>query len=119
MPRDGFESSSTQLGTKSSANAGLFCFVADYVYIIQSEADGSYYKGYSEAPSDRLLQHNAGWSSYTRNKVPWQLVYVERLDSRREALIRERVLKKYSHAQIAQLIASSKNVLQAYLESGD
>jgi putative endonuclease len=83
-----------------------------YVYIIQSEIDKSYYKGYSEQPKIRLLQHNNGESRYTANKRPWQLVYVEECNSKREALIREKVLKKYSHHQIETLVKSSKNILE-------
>ena len=65
-----------------------------YVYIIQSELDASYYKGFSEAPHARLLQHNAVLSTYTSSKAPWRLVYIEVLPTKREALIRERALKK-------------------------
>jgi predicted GIY-YIG superfamily endonuclease len=35
-----------------------------FVYIIQSEMDGTYYKGSSQDPYKRLLQHNAGESFY-------------------------------------------------------
>ena len=38
----------------------LFCYILFYVYIIQSKADLSYYKGFSENPPKRLLQHNNG-----------------------------------------------------------
>jgi putative endonuclease len=82
-----------------------------YVYIIQSKADGSYYKGFSEQPMARLAQHNNGESEYTRNKMPWLLAYVEELSSKKEALIREKALKKYSHQQIERLIGSPKNII--------
>ena len=75
-----------------------------FVYIIRSDFDHSYYKGFSERPFDRLIEHNSGTSNYTSNKIPWQLVYVEELVSKREALIREKALKKYSHQQIEKLI---------------
>ena len=89
--------------------------MAYYVYIIQSAVDNSYYKGFSEQPSVRLLHHNNSESQYTRNKVPWQLVYVEELASKREALIREKALKKYSHQQIKALITSPKNIVNHFL----
>jgi putative endonuclease len=85
-----------------------------YVYIIQSKVDESYYKGFSENPASRLLQHNNGDSQYTSGKMPWQLVYVEELPTKREALIREKVLKKYSHAQIVSLINSVKNIVNSF-----
>ena len=66
-------------------------FMSFYVYLIQSQVDGSYYKGFSENPSTRLEQHNNKESTYTSAKVPWELVYLEELSSKREALIRERL----------------------------
>jgi putative endonuclease len=85
--------------------------MAFYVYIIKSLIDQSYYKGFTEDPTVRLKRHNKGESTYTRNKMPWQLVYVQCFESKREALIREKHLKKYSHIQIEQLIQSSLNKL--------
>jgi len=80
-----------------------------YIYIIQSECDSSYYKGFTEDYFKRLTYHNSGLSKYTSRKIPWKLVYLEIYNSKRETLIREKVLKKYSHKQIQELINSSKN----------
>jgi len=90
--------------------------MAFYVYILQSLKDQSYYKGFTENPLVRLLRHNNGESSYTRNKIPWKIVYLERKALKRDALIREKNLKKYSKAQIVQLIISSKNYLNEFLK---
>ncbi|MCP9751152.1 GIY-YIG nuclease family protein [Ferruginibacter sp. HRS2-29] len=65
-----------------------------YVYILRSDVDQSFYKGYTENPAQRLIQHNNGESAYTRNKIPWELVYVEVFSTKKEALIREKNLKK-------------------------
>ena len=86
-----------------------------YVYVIRSGTDNSYYKGFSEHPHLRLLQHNNGECKYTSLKMPWQLVYVEELPTKRDALIREKVLKKYSHGQIEKLIVSAKNIVDQFL----
>jgi len=67
-----------------------------YVYIIRSEQDKSYYKGFTEDPLLRLQRHNEGQSAYTRTKAPWVLVYLEVYETKREALIREKALKKYA-----------------------
>jgi putative endonuclease len=83
-----------------------------YIYIIQSEIDQSYYKGFSENYLERLKQHNDGWSKYTSRKKPWKLVYVELFESKSEALKREKSLKKYSRSQILILIQSQKNLLK-------
>ena len=85
-----------------------------YVYIIQSQADDSFYKGFSENPPKRLMQHNSSECQYTSQKMPWTLVYIEELPTKREGLIREKVLKKYSHQQIRQLISSGKNKLKDF-----
>ena len=82
-----------------------------YVYIIQSEKDGSFYKGFSENFQQRLIQHNKGLSRYTSFKCPWKLVYVEELNSKREALIRERNLKKATNDRLQAIITSKKNIL--------
>ena len=92
--------------------------MAFYVYILQSLEDQSYYKGFTENPLLRLERHNKGESSYTRNKIPWQIIYLEPKEKKRDALIREKSLKKYSHEQIQQLITSSKNYLTEFINSG-
>jgi putative endonuclease len=81
------------------------------VYIIQSELDNSFYKGFSEDYLKRLSEHNAGKSNYTSTKIPWRLVYVEICESKREALIREKNLKKATRERILVLINSPKNIL--------
>ena len=86
-----------------------------FVYIIQSEKDVSFYKGYSLQPLARLLQHNNKESAYTSNKTPWKLFHLEIFDNKTAALKREKALKKYSHQQIQQLSQSNKNQLQQFL----
>ncbi|MES1181895.1 MAG: GIY-YIG nuclease family protein [Flavobacterium sp.] len=82
-----------------------------YVYIIQSQKDNSFYKGFSEDPYQRLLQHNNGESQYTSSKIPWVLVCILEFDSKTEALVKERKLKKYSNSSLIALIQSSQNKL--------
>ncbi len=89
--------------------------MAFFVYIIQSEADNNYYKGFSENPLERLLQHNAGLSKFTSAKMPWKIVYIEELPTKRDALVRERAIKKYSHAQIVKLLQSPKNICKNFV----
>ena len=90
----------------------FFYFMPFFVYIIQSQADHSFYKGFSEDVFKRLEQHNAGESSYTSNKLPWELVYYEELADKRTALIREKNLKKADRSRIIALINSNKNLLK-------
>ena len=83
-----------------------------YVYIIYSENFDKFYKGYSTSPFQRLEQHNWKQSRYTAHFTPWALVYLEKLPTKRDALIREKALKKYDKSQIKTLINSSKNSLK-------
>jgi putative endonuclease len=82
-----------------------------YTYIIYSEFSRIYYKGYSTDPYSRLLQHNNKESRYTRNKGPWELVYIEMHNSKREALIAEKKLKKSGSYYLQKLILSDRNLL--------
>ena len=82
-----------------------------YVYILQSEVDAGFYKGFTQDPLKRFQQHNAGESKYTSTKIPWKMVYVEHFESKKEALIREKNLKKATTERIINLIKSSKNII--------
>ncbi|MFN4123494.1 MAG: GIY-YIG nuclease family protein [Flavobacteriales bacterium] len=88
--------------------------MAYYVYIIRSISDGSYYKGYTEYPALRLHDHNEGFSSYTSKKGPWQMVYLQLFETKREALIREKNLKKYSKERLDALIKSPINIVSSF-----
>jgi putative endonuclease len=65
-----------------------------YVYILQSQLDLSFYIGFTTDVEQRLAQHNAGLSRYTRRKTPWELVYCEQFETKKTALQREVFLKK-------------------------
>ncbi len=90
--------------------------MAYYVYIIQSLADNSFYKGYTEFPLQRLSQHNNKESQYTSGKTPWKLVYVEQMNSKKEALIREKNLKKATVERIEALLPHAKNIVSSFRE---
>lgn len=82
-----------------------------FVYIIYSSSRDIYFKGYSLKPESRLREHNFDDSGFTKNKGPWELVFVEKFETKKEALIRELSIKKYSHTQILELLKSPKNIL--------
>lgn len=69
-----------------------------YVYILQSDKDGSYYIGYSENPDKRLEKHNYSKKGYTATKKPWKIVYTEAFSGKAEALKRERFLKNQKNS---------------------
>ncbi len=79
-----------------------------FMYILQSENDGSYYVGHTSDLEGRLKRHNEGRSSYTRTKVPWKLVYHETFDSRGLAMKREMEIKSRKDREyIDQLVRTS------------
>jgi putative endonuclease len=88
-----------------------------YVYIIQSEKDGSFYKGYSENPLLRLQNHNEGKSTYTAKKCTWNLVALFAFETKTEALQKEKKLKKYNSNSLNALIISNRNILKEYLNN--
>jgi putative endonuclease len=71
-----------------------------FVYILQSQRDGSYYIGYTNNLEERLKRHNEGRSVFTRPKLPWVVVYRETFDSRGEAMKRERELKSRKDREV-------------------
>ena len=85
-----------------------------YVYIIYSLVFDKYYKGYTTQPLIRLEQHNSGESRYTRSFIPWELVYLQSFSTKREALKREKSLKKYGKSQLLALLASPLNELDSF-----
>lgn len=87
-----------------------------YVYIIQSQIDLTFYKGYTMHPTLRLEQHNNGESDYTSKKIPWKLVALFSFEEQSHALRFEKRLKKYGHKRLISLINSGKNDLNSDLE---
>ena len=65
-----------------------------YVYILQSLKDFSFYVGQCDDLDARMSKHVDGLSRYTASKRPWRLRYFETYASRKEALLREREIKR-------------------------
>ncbi len=83
-----------------------------YVYIIQSSVDGSFYKGFTTDYLKRLQAHNEGKSTYTAHKIPWKLVYLEKFDSKTEALKKELMLKRQNANYLNWLIQQPNNLIK-------
>ncbi len=70
-----------------------------FVYILLC-IDGSFYTGYTKDLDARTRQHQNGkGAKYTKAHKPEKVAYVEKFDSRRSAMKREREIKKLSHQQ--------------------
>jgi putative endonuclease len=83
-----------------------------YVYIIQSETQGIYYKGYTSNPDLRLIQHNCNKGRFTAGKGLWMIVYLEKMKDKRSALIRERQLKRANINYIKWLLGQECNIIR-------
>jgi putative endonuclease len=67
-----------------------------FVYVIATPASGGWltYVGWALDPDRRLAQHNAGKGAKSTRGRNWQLLYVERHESREAAMSREWHLKR-------------------------
>ena len=64
-----------------------------YVYVLISERTGFKYVGQCRDLQKRLKEHNSGKVRSTRSYRPLKKAYVEEVDSRTEALKREKYFK--------------------------
>jgi len=64
-----------------------------FAYAVRSLTDGGFYIGMTSNVERRVKEHNAGYNRSTRARGPFEVVYVERCDSRLAAREREKFLK--------------------------
>jgi putative endonuclease len=64
-----------------------------YTYVLLSLKDNYIYIGWSNDLKKRLLFHNLGKVSVTKNRVPFKLIYYEACLSKDKAIEREKTLK--------------------------
>jgi len=80
-----------------------------FVYILKC-TDGSYYIGHTDNIEKRISEHNQGsFEGYTASRRPIDLVYVETIGSRDEAIEAERKLKGWSRKKKELLITKGWN----------
>jgi putative endonuclease len=82
-----------------------------FVYIIESEVDGDFYKGTSENYYKRLDEHNKGLSIFTSTKRPWKLRFAQMFPTKKETLVREKQLKRQNRRYLEWLVSQSVNIL--------
>ena len=66
-----------------------------YVYILLSKKDGKHYIGSTSNVGKRLLHHNSGKQKSTKHRIPFELIYNEKYDDKKNALQREKQIKSY------------------------
>jgi putative endonuclease len=78
-----------------------------YVYVILCE-NQCFYTGFTKNVESRVRLHTEGRGArYTRMHKPERLVYVEMLESKRDAMRREREIKKLNHEGKQRLVNSA------------
>lgn len=77
-----------------------------FCYMLRCK-DGTLYSGYTTDLTKRVATHNAAKGArYTRSRLPVELVYAERHQTKGEALRREAALKKLSRSEKLLMIES-------------
>jgi putative endonuclease len=84
-----------------------------FVYIIRN-FENILYKGYSTDVKQRVEFHNSGKSNYTKNKGPWNLVFLMEFTEKTDALKFEKMLKRQNHKYLDWLIASVRNEITSF-----
>ena len=64
-----------------------------YVYALKSTTRNYIYVGMTADINDRLRRHNSGYEKTTRSYRPFDLIYLEQFESRKEARVKEKYLK--------------------------
>lgn len=70
-----------------------------YTYILLC-SDNSLYTGYTDNLKRRIEAHNSGnGAKYTRVRLPVELVYWEKYETKQKAMQREYAIKQFTRAQ--------------------
>jgi len=76
------------------------------VYILKNPQQ-KFYIGQTADLDARIVRHNSDRVHYTRGKGPWNLIYFEEFDSRAQAMMREKQLKKWRRELLVKLISGT------------
>jgi putative endonuclease len=69
------------------------------VYIIYSQRIDKYYIGFSSDIHDRLCKHNRNSKGFSSSGKPWTIVYTEAFENKKDAMAREKQLKKWNNRE--------------------
>ena len=97
-----------QVRSGALLKATYVAFFMYYVYILYSEKCNRYYIGYSADINARIVRHNSGMVSATRNCTPYKICrfkeFNNKMDARKEEI---RIKKQKSRTYIESLIAGN------------
>lgn len=85
-----------------------------FVYILKC-SDDSYYTGHTDNLEKRLSEHQIGtYKGYTSSRLPVELVFIQKFNSRYEALAAERKIKNWSRNKKEALINQDWEALSLF-----
>ena len=76
-----------------------------FVYILLSEQLNMFYKGFSTDVAERFISHLEGKNNFTSKATDWKIVYSKEFQTKKEALIEEKRLKKLNRISIEKIIS--------------
>jgi putative endonuclease len=82
-----------------------------FVYILNSIKTNKYYIGSCKNIEERIKQHNAGKSSYTKSGIPWKIVKIINCHNKTKALKLERFIKKQKSRVFIEKIINNEIIL--------
>lgn len=89
-----------------------------YTYLLESKTDGTLYIGLTNNVTARLERHNKGMESYTKTKLPWELLFYAAFRTRVEAASFEKYLKSGSGKEfVRKRITRSSNLSSGVLRT--
>lgn len=95
-----------QMGNIPMKRGILFMVNDHFVYMLKCK-DNTLYTGYTTDVAHRLMVHESGkGAKYTRGRGPFELVYLETLASKGDALRREMQIKKLPREAKLSLVAT-------------
>lgn len=71
-----------------------------FVYILESEIDGSFYIGQTNNLEKRLERNNKGYNPSTKVKRPWKIIHQSECVSLSEAMKLEKKLKSWKKRDV-------------------
>lgn len=64
-----------------------------FVYILKSINNNKFYVGSTTDIDRRIIEHNRGYTTYTKRYMPWKVIYFEKYINLSDARKRERYFK--------------------------
>jgi putative endonuclease len=75
-----------------------------FLYILKSETGDKYYTGISQNPVKRLEYHNTFEKGFTARYRPWKIVYTREYNSKEEAMIVGKKIKRWKRMAMIEKI---------------